>query len=126
MPKYLFLFTCIFASILEALPPAVFLHEVSIATLEKDVEKPEYLVRFKVDKVVDGTSEVAEVTTPVLRCVEGKESTVSKSVNGNGYTVKALVYRQESMMRVKTSLVLHEGDIVVYNAGDDCVLSEND
>lgn len=125
MSKYLFLFTCMLASILEALPPAVFLHKISIVTLENDVEKPEYLVRFKVDKVLDGTSEVAEVTAPVLRCVEEQESIVSKSVNGNGYTVKALVYRQDSMLRVKTTLLVHEGDVVVYNACDDCALSEN-
>ncbi len=123
MVKHLIIIACMFASMLEALPQADFLHTVLVSSVQNNAETQEYLVRFKIDKIVEDTSEAMEFTAPVLYCVEGQESIVSKSINGNGYTVKALVYQQDSVTRVKTSLIVHEGDSVVYSANDDSALS---
>lgn len=124
MIKCLPIILCILVFAVEEVHTTPFIHKIVISPLANSAEKPEYLVHFAIDKIV--VSEVVAVTRPVVQCVEGEESIFTKSVNGNGYTVKALVYKVEGMTKAKTSLVLHEGDVVVYSACDDHDLRADD
>lgn len=125
MIKYLLILVGTITPVLTTSPSLhpLFFHRMEISTLKNSTERPEYLVHFKIDKIGNDPSETIAFTAPVLHCIEGKESVFSKHINRDGYMVKALIYKENNVMKVKTSLIVHENDVVVYKACNDCALT---
>jgi hypothetical protein len=119
MKKCVFALCAVFLFSFEAAVPAKFQHNALVTLIKNDAKQAEYLVRFKIDKVGDEGTGLIEFTAPQVFCVEGQESVVSKFIKENGYTVKALVYKQDEKTRAKTSVEVQENNEVVYTANDD-------
>lgn len=94
-----------------------FQYDVSVSQMDND----EYLVRFKIDKVLEDR-ELTEFTAPQLLCKKGEESVVTKSVDGNGYTVKGLVEEKNGQIFAHITVVIREKNEVVYSANEDFFL----
>ncbi|MGD0665807.1 MAG: hypothetical protein ABSA17_08820 [Rhabdochlamydiaceae bacterium] len=95
-----------------------FQYDVSVSPLEN---RDEFLVRFKIDKVLEDRG-LAEFTAPQLLCKKGEEAVVTKSVDGNGYTVKGLVEEKNGQILAHITVVIREKNEVVYSASEDFFL----
>ena len=107
---FLLLATLAFIS-LSAIPE--FEHTVLVTIKGPD----QYLAQFTIDKIVDGNKE--PVTRPEVLCTEGKESVINKEVGNDGYTITALVFKENSTMKIRTSIIVQENNEVVYIADDE-------
>lgn len=83
-------------------------HQVSIHLTTS--ESPEYLAEFDLYKIIDEQGDSILVTSPKLMCKEGQEA----EITGDGYTVKALVYKEGAKTKAKTLVEIQENDKVVY------------
>ncbi len=96
-----------------------FQYEVSVLKLEKE---DEYLVQFKIDKVLQNR-ELTEFTAPQLLCKIGAESVVTKSVEGNGYTVKGLIEEKNGQMTAHLTVIIRENNEDVYSGSEEFVVN---
>jgi hypothetical protein len=107
MKKYIFSLATLALFSLEA---AQYQHKTTITLSNTETEQPEYLVQFEIDQI-DENAVPVEVTKPQVLCQLGTESVFTKEVEGKGgYTVKALVYKDE-IVKAKTSIVLYDENL---------------
>ena len=107
MKKYIFSLATLALFSLEA---AQYQHKTTITLFNTETEQPEYLVQFEIDQI-DENAVPVEFTKPQVLCQLGTESVFTKEVEGKGgYTVKALVYKDETV-KAKTSIVLYDENL---------------
>ena len=92
-------------------------HKVSMVLTSS--EPPEYLAQFHVYKIMDGNIDYSSVVTPKLVCSVGQEA----EITGEGYTIKAIVYKEGAQTKAKTSIVVQENNQIVYENSQDCDIS---